>query len=542
MPTSTTPTPVFPFLCAGGPSGGSEALWTMVSAWLDPNLGERACMRLLKQWAESLAAPRSSVEEPARSLARDLATRLRAHLDQPARLSLASHMDISDRLLALRYALRPDSGASGPALPEVWILGPLKGLETLADQILASGYRVETFVSQADFFRALAHRRPDLLCMDLRHALPGQGGEPLACEIQEGRDRPIPIAFVSERQDLEARLAALRAGGIAFFHSPLTAPAVAEKLDHLVHRSRQEPLRVLIIDDDRLSAAFTGRCLEASGMEVQVVQDPLQSLAPLTEFNPDLLLVDLCMPGCSGEELAAAIRQEEAFAGLPIVFLSSVCDREQQLAALSLGAEDFLTKPVSPAHLVSIVSTRAQRGRQLRSLMERDRLTGLLNYGSLMENLRREFARSRRTRSPLAYAMIDIDHFKQVNDAHGHPAGDSVLVSLARLLQRRLRRTDILGRYGGEEFALVMPDTDLEHARAICEELRLAFQDLRHGPGGSYGRITFSCGLAGSQDYSAPSILVRAADAALYEAKSAGRDRVTVRGAHAHPEFHADSA
>lgn len=299
---------------------------------------------------------------------------------------------------------------------------------------------------------------------------------------------------------------------------------------------------MVIIDDDRLSAAFSARCLETSGMEVQIVEDPLQSLVPLTEFNPDLLLVDLCMPGCSGEELAAVIRQEDAFAGLPIVYLSSVCDREQQLAALSLGAEDFLTKPVAPAHLASIVSTRALRGRQLRSLMERDRLTGLLNYGSLMENLRREFARSRRTRSPLAYAMIDLDHFKQVNDAHGHPAGDNVLVSLARLLQRRLRRTDILGRYGGEEFALVMPDTDLEHARVICEELRLGFQDLCHGPGGAYGRITFSCGLAGSQDFSSPAILVRAADAALYEAKSAGRNRVALRGAPGQADRHADSA
>lgn len=232
------------------------------------------------------------------------------------------------------------------------------------------------------------------------------------------------------------------------------------------------------------------------------------------------------MPGCSGAELAAVIRQDEACVGLPIVYLSCECNQEDQLSALTQGAEDFLTKPVSPAHLISIVTARALRGRQLRGLMERDRLTGLLNSASLKEQLRREMGRAARSGSPHAFAMIDLDHFKNVNDLHGHPAGDAVLVNLAKLLKRRLRKSDIIGRYGGEEFAVILPDTEPDTAFRVLDELRRRFAEVRHSVGPDTIQLSFSAGIASHPDHTHATLLLRAADAALYEAKRAGRDRV----------------
>lgn len=514
-----------------------DALWSMISTWLDESRDERTCLRVLHQKCLALCTSGLLGKDLAKQQVESLELRLRELLLRGQRLNLQEHMQVSDILLGLRHDLSPALAWEEPqGLPWVCFLGPVEGLESIPDHALASGYRIDIFPDEASLVARTARRTPDLLCLDLSHAFPGpDGSASFLSRLQAGRSHPIPVAFLSDRADLDARLAALRAGGVAFFPSPINVRALTEKLEHLVRRAHQEPFRILIVEDEPISAAFCSRILEAQGMEVVTVTDPLKAMQPLVELRPDLVLMDLHMPGCSGEELASVIRQEDAFVGLPIVYLSAERNREHQLAALNLGAEDFVTKPVSPSHLVSIVTTRVLRGRQLRSLMERDRLTGLLNYASLKEHLRREIGRAERSHAPLTYAMIDLDHFKQVNDAHGHPAGDSVLVNLARLLQRRLRRTDIIGRYGGEEFAVILPETSLEEARGVMEDLRQSFQDLPHLLDGEAVHLTFSCGLAAAEDFSHPMMLIRAADAALYEAKGAGRNRVVCHRAPATP-------
>src|SRR6185503_1923102 len=133
--------------------------------------------------------------------------------------------------------------------------------------------------------------------------------------------------------------------------------------------------------------------------------------------------------------------------------------------------DDFLTKPIGEDRLVASLTARAQRARVLRSFMVRDSLTGVLNHSRLKAQLQIEVARSRRQGRRLAYAMIDIDHFKEVNDRHGHPAGDRVILSLSRLLQNRLRKTDIIGRYGGDEFAVILPDADGPTAVKVLAEI-----------------------------------------------------------------------
>lgn len=163
---------------------------------------------------------------------------------------------------------------------------------------------------------------------------------------------------------------------------------------------------------------------------------------------------------------------------------------------MNMGGDDFLSKPIQPAHLISAVTTRARRSMLLRSFMVRDSLTGLLNHSAIKDQLAREVARAKRQGMALSFAMVDIDHFKRVNDSYGHPAGDRVIKSLSRLLKQRLRETDLVGRYGGEEFALVLVDTDAESAAKVLDNIREDFSRLQHLVDGVEFSVTFSCGIA----------------------------------------------
>jgi len=242
----------------------------------------------------------------------------------------------------------------------------------------------------------------------------------------------------------------VRVGGEAYFTKPVDVNALIDVLDRLVLHSDIPAYRVLIMDDSRVQANYIAMQLRNAGLAAEIVSDPLKIIDHMSGFNPDLLLLDMYMPDCTGMELAKVIRQMEQFISVPIVFLSAETDKEKQMAALGNGGDDFLTKPIEPEHLISAVTTRIERYRKLRVLMVQDSLTGLLNHSTTKDRLAQEFERARRHNLPLSYAMIDLDHFKLVNDDFGHATGDQVLKSLAHLLKQRLRSSDIVGRIGGE--------------------------------------------------------------------------------------------
>ena len=265
-------------------------------------------------------------------------------------------------------------------------------------------------------------------------------------------------------------------------------------------------------------------------MEARVIPAPKDLFEALSDFNPDLLLTDVYMPGCTGIEVAAIIRQDPVHTHLPIVYLSSERSTEAQLEALRSGGDDFLEKPITEPHLVAAIEIRARRFRALNSLMQRDSLTGLLNHVNLKQALAREGAQARRRKTLLSVVMIDIDHFKKVNDEHGHPVGDRVIKSLSRLLLQRLRTGDIPARYGGEEFTILLPDTGPESALKVVEQFREAFAQLVHrSPKGDF-QSTFSAGVASLPPHGEGDEVLKAADAALYAAKRAGRNRVAWDG------------
>jgi diguanylate cyclase (GGDEF)-like protein len=399
--------------------------------------------------------------------------------------------------------------------------------EALAVQIGHFGYAVRVFTSLGQAADSVRRWAPTAMLMDLSFCEDQAAGADEAATLSVEGARPFPVLFVSTFDDLSARLRAVRAGGVGFFVKPLDVPVLIDGLDQLTGQEPPEPHRILVVDDDRIQANLNAAHLRRAGMEVRVVTDPLQTIEALIDFQPELVLLDMYMPICTGMELATVMRQMEAFVGLPIVFLSAETDRDTQLAAVGLGGDDFLVKPIKPDHLISAVMSRTERYRKLRSVMMRDGLTSLFNHSTITDRLELEIHRARRQNTSLAAAMLDLDQFKHINDSHGHPVGDRVLKSLARLLTQRVRSTDIVGRYGGEEFLVILPDTPVEGASLLIDELRLAFSKLRlRGAGGQTFSATFSAGIAGFPACADAATLTDEADKALYQAKSGGRNRV----------------
>ena len=422
--------------------------------------------------------------------------------------------------------------ASANALIHMFCESP-DDVPTWAASVETFGYRLQIFSDAHQLREAAAREMPAALIVssDSEPIQVGERGEPLGSvlhQLKEQGDHQVPLIWVCENGDLRARLQAVRLGAAAFFTHPVDVDALLVKLDDLTALHTPEPFRVLIVDDEPALARLYSLILRQAGMETREVTDPLEVMAPLVDFRPDLILMDVYMPGCNGSEIAAVIRQQEAYVGIPIMFLSSEQDTAKQLEAMRLGGDEFLQKPVQPRYLVSSVWTRATRARVLQNLMIRDSLTGLLNHTKTKEQLGIEIERMRRLGHEVSLAMIDIDHFKKVNDTYGHATGDRVLRSLSRLLSQRMRQTDVVGRYGGEEFAVIMIGASAENARRAIDKVRESWAQLSHFSNGREFHSTFSAGVASAPPHKNAASLSEAADAALYQAKDAGRDRVVL--------------
>jgi len=394
----------------------------------------------------------------------------------------------------------------------------------LETQIVQFGYRVSCFRSSEALLAAVSSERPRVIIADIMFPDNDTAGIDTMRTVQAEAAEPIPIIFISSSSDFNTRIESVRAGGVAYFDKPLDVAKLIDRLDAIVAEGQQEPFRVLIVEDSDIQAGYYAMILQQHGMMTSVVNDSMQLMQPLQSFNPDLVLMDMYMPDCSGLELATVIRQENEYVSLPIVFLSSESSLDKKLNAMSFGGDDFLTKPIKPNHLVSAVTSRVQRYRSMRSMMLRDSLTGLFNHTTIKEQLDSIISRAGRHAEQVVFAMVDIDHFKQVNDTHGHMVGDRVIKTISRLFKQRMRKSDVIGRYGGEEFAVILPDTTLEEAEKVFNNVREAFAKISYQSDQGEFSVTFSGGLAAFPDYQTANALNEAADKALYQAKDAGRN------------------
>ena len=301
---------------------------------------------------------------------------------------------------------------------------------------------------------------------------------------------------------------------------------------------RTPPL-ILIADDNPMNLKILTTRLAVEGYPTLTAADGEEALAVATAEQPDLILLDVMMPKIDGLEVCRRLKKDPTFPFTPIIMVTAMADAKDAVAGLDAGADEYLPKPVDQQALVARVRSMLrikrlqdqleEKNRELEQLSISDGLTGLFNHRHMHDLLQEEYERSGRTGEPLSVVMFDLDRFKQVNDTHGHQAGDAVLKELAAILRETAREIDKLGRYGGEEFMAILPGSDAEAGRTFAERVRQHVENQQFDIHADRAlRMTISAGVATYPENAAdgPRRLVHYADQALYSAKNSGRNRV----------------
>ncbi|AKF07546.1 diguanylate cyclase [Sandaracinus amylolyticus] len=301
------------------------------------------------------------------------------------------------------------------------------------------------------------------------------------------------------------------------------------------------PARIAVVDDDRVTREYVAGLLRGHGYRVIAVDGAQKLLDLHRQGQVDLVLLDVMMEGLSGVDCCRILKSTtppEIF--VPVILVTGRTDPESRIEGLRIGADDYVTKPFDERELLARVEAmlRIKRSHddlgaareRLQRLAVQDELTGLYNVRYLNSRLTEEYKRAERHRDPLALAMIDVDHFKQVNDRFGHEAGDAVLREVGVRLKKSVREIDVVTRYGGEEFVVLLPSTHLAGALVVADRVARTLREEPFDVAGTKMPVTASIGLAlfPSRGVHSKEELLRSADRALYRAKDEGRDRICV--------------
>jgi len=341
----------------------------------------------------------------------------------------------------------------------------------------------------------------------------------------------LPLGFIS-RNDESDRAEAAHAGASLFLEKPYCAETLQQALQHLITIREGGRSRVLIVDDDEDFSELISSTLGNEGMLVKALNDPTNVLEVLEEYTPDLVLLDVMMPGILGFDVCKKIRGTGRWQDLPIIFLTAQTDLASRLSAFDSGGDDYLPKPVINVELLKRVKVRLDRARMQRERQDRDLLTGLLLRRAFVDHLTALLSESERHKFNFTLCLMDVDHFKKVNDNYGHMAGDRVLTYFGKLLRRRFRVEDLRGRWGGEEFMLAFKH---ERKETMQKALNRVLEELKKvefkGDEGESFFTSFSAGMVNfPEDGSTIHDLVLNADKRLYMAKANGRSQIVITG------------
>ncbi len=434
----------------------------------------------------------------------------------------------------------------------------------LKAKLEAEYYDVLTASSGHEALELANQTVPDLILLDVM--MPRMDGFETCQKLKDNpRTRHIPVVMVTALDGQEDRVQGLRAGADDFLTKPIDDVALFARVKSLLRlkivmdelRQREAsgramgaisgpdlyldchdgPANILILEDDRCQAERVA-CKLGNDYVAVLATDPREAAAQLESGAFDLLIVNLTARSFDGLRLCARIRSNENGRLMPILAIVDPDSRERIVRALDIGVNDILLRPVNANELGARVRTQLRRKRYADTLRQSldnsfemsvtDQLTGLHNRRFMMARIGEALARLQRGVEPAAVMIADVDHFKQVNDRWGHDAGDRVLCEIARRLKANMRAIDISCRYGGEEFVVVMPGSDLEAAKMAAERLRDAIESAPFALGEGRGEtaITISAGVAQMRKDDDPEQVLARADRALYEAKHAGRNRV----------------
>ncbi|MBI2568164.1 MAG: response regulator [Candidatus Schekmanbacteria bacterium] len=385
----------------------------------------------------------------------------------------------------------------------------------------------------ADEAQALAGTRNQQIDAALISTSLPDGGNPyrLAASIRSriGCNR-MGVAFIADTDDLRTRLLAVEAEADLFLVQSSDPEQYAQVIDRLMIKSRQARPKALIVEDDADFAGFLSQELTGSGIDSVHLNEPTEIFATLERERPDIVISDIIMPGISGFDLCRIVRSQLEWSEIPIVLITAGTDSTFRKAAYDAGADDYVLKPIVKEELLGRIRARLERARVCGEHRRHDSLTGLALRSTFQPVILARMADAVRRRSEIAFALLDVDHFKRVNDAYGHFCGDRVLATLGKLLKMRLRTEDAACRWGGEEIVIAYGDTPAEAAKRSLDRILDEFRSFPfQSEEGETFRASFSAGIAAfPAEGKGLSAVLEVADRRLYHAKRAGRSRILV--------------
>jgi two-component system cell cycle response regulator len=445
----------------------------------------------------------------------------------------------------------------------------LSNVKLLDAKLTAEYFEVETASSGAEALDKIAANEPDIVLLDVM--MPGMDGFEVCRRIKANpATAHIPVVMVTALDQSSDRVAGLGAGADDFLTKPVDDEALLARVRSLVRLkmltdelrmreatgksmglldpaetlSEERPTgQILLIEDRPESAAWMSAALTPDN-QLLSVETFEEALVRVREGNFDLIIVSLGLRGFDGLRLCSQLRSLPEGRNIPILVLVSAGDRRKLNQALEMGVNDYLARPLDKNELIARVRTQLRKKRYADRLRQNvhlsvemaltDQLTGLHNRRYMTRHLAALLASAAGSGKHLAFLIIDVDHFKSVNDSFGHDVGDEVLREFASRISDNVRGIDLACRFGGEEFVVVMPDTEVTHAWAVAERLRKSVEATPFAVSRAPGtlNITISIGIAGSEGPTdTAEALLRRADQALYRAKRDGRNRVVADAA-----------
>jgi diguanylate cyclase (GGDEF)-like protein len=406
--------------------------------------------------------------------------------------------------------------------------------EALAEEANSLGLEA-VICKDLNALRAALMRDPAAVILD-----PWSGSDGALNALHEHHDRRPDAALlvVSDREDLEARVEAARSGVRAFLPRPQAARDVAAQLAQLLSGAATQTPGILAVTAETETRGLVADALSDAGLKLTLLDDPFRLWGSLSEVNPDLLLLDASMSTISGVELCRVLRSDARWRPIPVIIIDAQASAETRQAAFAAGADDVVLKSAIPAELTGRIRNRLRRTEQARLQADTDYLTGVPSQRKSEESISYLMSLALRHKQSLSLALLDLDHFGKVNEAHGHAAGDQCLRRFAGLLRQTFRGVDVISRWSSEDFVVGlygMGGIDAVHRLGdLLDRLRTQPIALPDGRGCA---LTFSAGVSQFlRDGQSLDQLYRAADQAMSQAKAEGRARVVLAGSARKPD------
>lgn len=432
-------------------------------------------------------------------------------------------------------------------------------VKLLSALLLSAGYEVFKAYNGEEALKLAHEGGPDVILLDIM--MPGMDGYEVTRRLKEDPEtRIIPVVLVTALEAVEDKVRGLDAGADEFLSKPVNQAELLTRVRSLAKLKRlQDELRsrseaagtegigpeeaarpdketVLIVEDDLRAARMYSTVISAAGYDTMVAMDAEGAMGILKDTRPGVILLDIMLPDTDGLELLGRLKAEPDTDDIPVIMITALSDLETKVKGIETGADDYLVKPIDSQELIARVRASLRKNEVTRKLRSRlsvvsersvtDPLTGLHNRRYMDEYLIRELSVAKRYGRSFSVMMLDIDHFKSVNDTFGHIAGDGVLKELAGILKGSVRASDLAARFGGEEFLVFLAGTGIDAAVIVAENIRgkvesHPFADVDSRP------VTVSTGVTEYRpDDTDMEVIIRRADANLYKAKQSGRNRV----------------